>query len=522
MANDKQMKDIRCGKKFRFAVAVQDEELIAATTPLETMWAGNGVAKWGKEREDVPGSYGKISRPKYASVRSAMAPNFTCALALTRKIAPILLRSCHGKGLVSNYVETGDVDAELDNYVIKGVVPYYNTDADRKLYFTLTNPSGTVYKVEVFMDSAGTIKVAGGQADFPGGAGTIILAEVNNKGIEGTVDIDWTDGESLVNFEIRQLQWVKLDNRYDKFLTLWFEDGKKQYRFHDAVVKSMTFNSVEKSHLRCDVEFHAKGEPLEGSATPIDLPSQFDIYCHKIFYLLRDPATGGFVVTGDVDGELSNWSLTGFVPYINTDEAGKLYATLDEPVPGDYRVRLWKDSGKGAGDLVASGQRTGNGTVILAEENSSGISGTVDVTWTDGETDIIVLFQVSFGVREFSFMMNNELEVFQGNSLYPLALIKEAFIESTGNFKSKLSNETKALLDGALANDITHVTMRAIYSLGNENLQVDFPFVDFQIDGPPAFSESKFDDFDSDFIADSPEDITQDSVWLTLDLVNIP
>jgi len=512
------MNNIRCGKKFRFAVGVQDVEGTAASSPIETMWAGNGQMLWNAEKEEVPGSYGTVARPHYSALRSAIAPTFTATIALTRKIAPLLLRTVYGEGQVSDVVETGDVGGELSSWILKGVIPYYNTDANRKLYADLTNAVST-RKVEIYKDAAKANKVAEGTLV---GDGTLSFTEKNNSGISGSVVVAYSDGETDVNLEVRQLKYQKLDNTFTKYLTLWFEDGIKQYKCADCVLRTIRFISTEKSHLRCELEFLAKGEPVEGASAGLSVPSQFDTFCHKKFTLTRDPGDGTSAVTesGDVDGELASWVVNGLVPYTNTDADGKLYVTLSEPVAGDYKVEIFKDSGKAADDKVAEGQRTGNGTISLTEQNDSGISGTVDVTYSDGETAVVLLAEIEFGVREFSASLENEVEVFQGNSLYPIKLIKEAFAMVGGNLKSRYSDETKKLFDSAISEPLSFMRMEGVFSLGTIYLKMNYGKVIFENSAPPAFSESRFDDFDSDFTAYSP-DASNDPVVITLDLVAI-
>jgi hypothetical protein len=69
--------------------------------------------------------------------------------------------------------------------------------------------------------------------------------------------------------------------------------------------------------------------------------------------------------------------LNGVHPGFNTDSAGRLFVKLtdENPAPGSALVQVYSDSARTA--LVASGSHANNGTVTLAEQNSSGLSGTV-------------------------------------------------------------------------------------------------------------------------------------------------
>ena len=512
----KDMTKIRCGKKFRMAIGVQDVEGTPASSPIETLWAGDGEVAWGREKEEIPGSYGRIARPHYSVINASFAPTMTATIAITRKMLPVLLRSIYGKGVVSSYTETGDIDSELDTWVINGVVPYYNTDAARKLYADLTDAAGT-RKVEIYKDAAKSNKVAEGTLV---GDGTLTFTERNNSGISGTVDVTYSDGETDVVILVKQLKYQKMDNTYEKYLTLWYEDGERQYKHQDCQLRIARFLSVEKSHLRMELEFISRGIPVEDDAAPLSISSVFEVFCHKAFAFTKDPAaSGSFTESGDTDDELDNWVLNGVVPYTNTDEDAKLYVKLTEPIAGDYKVEVFKDSAQTL--KVAEGERTGNGTITLTEQNNSGISGTVDVTWTDGEAAVILLFQIEFGVREFSTGIEIEAEVFQGNSLYPLKLIKEAFVTVSGNMKSKYSNETKKLFENSTADPLVFEDLEGKWIVSGAYLTMRLGKVTFDKDSPPAFSESKFDDFDSDFSAYGPDAADTDPVVITVDLEDL-
>lgn len=74
---------------------------------------------------------------------------------------------------------------------------------------------------------------------------------------------------------------------------------------------------------------------------------------------------------------LSTWVLAGVRPGFNTDSAWKIYVTLTDETPGagEARVSLYSDAARTA--LVAQGSAANNNTVTLAEQNNSGLSGTV-------------------------------------------------------------------------------------------------------------------------------------------------
>ena len=86
---------------------------------------------------------------------------------------------------------------------------------------------------------------------------------------------------------------------------------------------------------------------------------------------------------GDAGNQLSAWVIIGD-DMSNTDN-GVLYWGLTNPSGTNYTVSLYKDSGAAAADLVAEGTRSGNGSITLAEQNSSGISGTVTLAFSGAD-----------------------------------------------------------------------------------------------------------------------------------------
>jgi len=84
----------------------------------------------------------------------------------------------------------------------------------------------------------------------------------------------------------------------------------------------------------------------------------------------------------DDEDQFSNWVLTGLRRFTNTERVAnwKTRASLGlvlSSAGSDYTVELYQGARK-----VASGSRTGNGEVSLSEEDESGISGTVDLAYS--------------------------------------------------------------------------------------------------------------------------------------------
>ena len=88
-------------------------------------------------------------------------------------------------------------------------------------------------------------------------------------------------------------------------------------------------------------------------------------------------AAGDVLETGETGGVLSALALVGVRPGFNTSADFKLYATLADEAPsaGRARLSLYSDSARSA--LVAQGDAANGGTATLAEQNGSGLSGTV-------------------------------------------------------------------------------------------------------------------------------------------------
>lgn len=88
-------------------------------------------------------------------------------------------------------------------------------------------------------------------------------------------------------------------------------------------------------------------------------------------------AASDLTEAGDTGSDLSAWVLTGVRPGFNTSSDWKLYVKLTDESPGAGQalVQVYSDSARTA--LVASGSGANSTTVTLAEQNNSGLSGTV-------------------------------------------------------------------------------------------------------------------------------------------------
>lgn len=119
-------------------------------------------------------------------------------------------------------------------------------------------------------------------------------------------------------------------------------------------------------------ELHAKGD---AGASAWAVTAEADTSAQHI----KIKVTGSQEITeaGDSGNQLASWSVAG-VTAANSDNYVLYYALSDST--GDRTVSLFADD---AGvTKVAEGMRTGDGTITLAEVAGSGVSGSVDVTYT--------------------------------------------------------------------------------------------------------------------------------------------
>ena len=96
---------------------------------------------------------------------------------------------------------------------------------------------------------------------------------------------------------------------------------------------------------------------------------------------------------GDEQSQINAWQLDGLAWLRNTDENGRVHLRLTKS-GNTVLIRLYRDQARQESTLVASGSRMGNnGPVSLAEENLSGISGTLTVQYKTATNNIsIVVF----------------------------------------------------------------------------------------------------------------------------------
>jgi hypothetical protein len=94
--------------------------------------------------------------------------------------------------------------------------------------------------------------------------------------------------------------------------------------------------------------------------------------------------------------QVASWTLKG-VNYNNSVKNGdtlELYWKLTDS-GGTRTVSVYKAQAMGSSDKVAEGSNAGDGTITLAEQNSSGITGSVAVTYTANDTDKLNIISIA-------------------------------------------------------------------------------------------------------------------------------
>lgn len=100
----------------------------------------------------------------------------------------------------------------------------------------------------------------------------------------------------------------------------------------------------------------------------------------------------------DNNNQLSGWSnITGAALGVNCDTAGKIYATIVDDGGGSYHVDFYKATARAVGDLVGhTASYSGAGAQAIVADNSSGLGGTITidaVTAADADIECILAFR---------------------------------------------------------------------------------------------------------------------------------
>lgn len=122
----------------------------------------------------------------------------------------------------------------------------------------------------------------------------------------------------------------------------------------------------------------------EGKVRPYPIPDNADNDLIISYIKLADEYTTELTEAGDASNQLTNWKLESVTT--SNSNAYTLYWNLNNSV-STRTVSVYKAATKISGDLVAQGSRSGNGAITLTEQNNSGLTGSVDVTFTIDDID---------------------------------------------------------------------------------------------------------------------------------------
>ena len=170
---------------------------------------------------------------------------------------------------------------------------------------------------------------------------------------------------------------------------------------------------------------------------------QIKKYFSRSIHVIYEYATDA---TTRRDTYLSLWRLTGYKRGVNSKADGTLYIDLtdENPGAGSALVEVYDYSG---GTLVASGSSTNNSTVTLAEQNNSGLSGTVYLGAPAANADFDLVVESSYADRandvDSDLSDRDESKMLSDIKGYALSAADEtadAFDEELARWKSNMDN----------------------------------------------------------------------------------
>ena len=242
-----------------------------------------------------------------------------------------------------------------------------------------------------------------------------------------------------------------------------FLEGVSAYRTYDSLTRPIDFYTSEQMR-NYDVGWKTQtGTQIralitdiasaEGKALIYPIPE--DALNDIVVYYLKmaTRVTAEFTEAGDAANQVSNWLIQG-ITSSNTATGYILYWGLAN-VTTTRTVTLYKAATMLTADKVASGTRTGDGSITLTEQNNSGISGTVTVAYTvDDSTSANTL---TFAVTEIPEADIACLEYGVKALMYNLE--KDGKDQGKGNFwKGLYGGRTP---DGLLTGELAAVAQRA-------------------------------------------------------------
>ena len=148
------------------------------------------------------------------------------------------------------------------------------------------------------------------------------------------------------------------------------------------------WNSPDANHLVSLVPLGQWPKIVNG----VDLSHQQEYFAaDRADRLFAKVTTAPALASYGVDSQLASWSLSGLKrfrncrPYKGRPTWGQVDVAITNPSGSNYTVTLTH-----RGETIASGSRTGDGTITLAEANDSGVSGSVDITFSAADTGVLI------------------------------------------------------------------------------------------------------------------------------------
>lgn len=171
----------------------------------------------------------------------------------------------------------------------------------------------------------------------------------------------------------------------------------------------------------------------------------------------------------DTLSSTSEWTLTGVKIGTNTNEDGLLFVRITDETPGagQATVDVYKTTGGGGGDKVATGSGANGATIALAAANSSGLTGTVKLaTIGASESNDLHRLQVfpDWGLRAPVVWDNTVSTDPESNRIFLAALpraeslVESAIAQMENGLRSWLATRWAQLMKSGQSEPITNDT----------------------------------------------------------------
>ncbi|MBA4372202.1 MAG: hypothetical protein C0402_05010 [Thermodesulfovibrio sp.] len=374
------------GVNFAYPAAALQSTILAPNSYINLYANLAGALSFGWSGDCIGGTNVNPCEVKMDADNKNVTVDFSSTVSAAQYILTVT-KAGTGSGTVLPIVtENGDAANQLANWQLDGITTA-NSNA-YTLYWNLTDFAG-VRTVQLYKALGKTSPDLVAQGSHSGN-GTILLTAQNSSGITGSVDVTYTVNDvdalnTLDSLNMGSLVWngntgTATHNNTDivtlqalpntgSIFTGWGGDcgGVGVCQVTMSAARSVTANfSADGANGYTTTLTVIKDGNGSGNVrvTSVTIPGAID--------------NAEIAENGDTSDQLTNWQLAG-VSTENTD-AYTLYWELTDS-GGTRTVRLFKTAAKPATDLVALGTLLGDGTLTLSAQNSSGLSGFVDVVY---------------------------------------------------------------------------------------------------------------------------------------------